>query len=131
MQEYVAAADPDRHQRAIAAALATAGAGHPFLVKEAAQVRVDETAFHLLDRLAQGSIGQLLARLPPRKFPPLEDACHPDLQTIPVTGTFIQASVRWQHGKGSWSDSFVALTTIGADKAGYRGPPITRSPVRH
>src|SRR5690606_7281969 len=52
MQEHVAGANPSRQQRAVSTALAATRARHSLLVEEAAQVRVDQTAFHLPDRLA-------------------------------------------------------------------------------
>src|SRR3546814_15256657 len=62
MQEHVAATDPGRQQCAIAAALAAAGAGNPLLVEEATQVRVNQTAFHFLNRLAQRSEGRRVGK---------------------------------------------------------------------
>ena len=94
MQEHVAATDSGRQQRAIASTLATTGAGHPLLVEQATQIRVDQTAFHSPDRLAQDGVGQSLARLPPGKVSPLEDTGHPDLQTIPDTGIDFHASYK-------------------------------------
>ncbi len=117
MQEHIAATVSGRQQRAIAATFAAAVPGYPLLVEEATQVRVNQTAFHLLNRLAQGDIGQLFACLPPRKVLSLEDALHLDLQTIPVTGTLFQAPARCTGGDGHRADSRDGDTTIGADRA--------------
>ena len=101
MQEHVAAVDPGREQRAVAAALASAGAGHPLLVEGAAQVRVDQTAFHLLDRLAQHDIGQLLTRLPACKVLALEDVRHFDFKLYPERVWFSSSRCCiWMEGVG-------------------------------
>jgi len=86
MQEYITAADFGRQQRPIAAAFAASGAGDRLLVQEAAQIGIDQTAFHLLDYLAQCGIGQVLACLSTRKVLAFENARHPDPLTIPDTG---------------------------------------------
>ncbi len=104
MQEHITATYSGRKQAAIAAAFATTRASYPLLVEGATQVHIDQTAFHLLNCLAQGNIRQLLGRLPSRKVFALENARHIDLQTIPVSGTLINLS--------SWSSQFAIRSPI-------------------
>ena len=59
MQEHLAATDSGRQQRAIASTLATTGAGHPLLVEQATQIRVDQTAFISLTALHRTVSGNL------------------------------------------------------------------------